>query len=122
MSSFGVGGTKPTSSSRSLRPSDCRDRSRSELLLLSARSAVALDRTTTNLMEHFRRDPSLALQMRLSHCRPAGSPPSANSCLQRPCDAVEALGGRHPTRVFSRAVPDRAPDVAFMFPGQGAHT
>jgi amino acid adenylation domain-containing protein len=124
VSSFGIGGTNahavleeapapaPSGASRPL-----------QLLVLSARSAGALETVTDDLAAHLRQHPETPLadaaftlqvgRRVLSHRRVLVARDAA--------DAAAALSGRDPERLLSRvptADTGRRP-VAFLFPGQG---
>jgi acyl transferase domain-containing protein/acyl carrier protein len=123
VSSFGMGGTnahlvveeaphaKPGSPSRPW-----------QLLLMSAKTETALDATTTNMVRYFEQssegslaDAAFTLQtgrQRFTHRRVV-------ICSQV-ADALAALEGRLPRRVFSAFEENRQRDVVFLFPGQGA--
>lgn len=93
-----------------------------QVLLLSARSQSALDAATANLADHFRRNPDMCLAdaaFTLQEGRRAFSHRRMVVCAST-AEAVEALDARSPARVSTRTAPDRAPEVAFLFPGQGA--
>ncbi len=123
VSSFGLGGTnahvvleeapspQPASPSRPW-----------QLLLLSAKTASALDAATANLLAHLKANPHLNLadaaftlqvgrapfqHRRMLHCRNIG-------------EAILALDTRDSKRVQTQRVATRGRPVVFMFPGQGA--
>jgi phthiocerol/phenolphthiocerol synthesis type-I polyketide synthase E len=93
-----------------------------QLLLLSARTATALERMTTNLAEHLERNPDLDLadvaytlhlgRRALSHRRILVSSDVG--------DAAAALHRLDPKRVASGIEESRDRPVSFLFPGQGA--
>jgi acyl transferase domain-containing protein len=93
-----------------------------QLLLLSARTASALDAATTNFIEHLKANPELDLadaaftlqtgrrvfdHRRMLVCRDAG-------------DAAAALAAGDARRVVTGQGKERERPVVFMFPGQGA--
>jgi len=95
-----------------------------QLVLLSAKTATALESATTNLAKHLRQNPALRLpdvaytlevgrkafaHRRLLVCR-SGEVESAAAALES-CD---------PKQIFTQAVPRGNPSVVFMFPGGGA--
>ncbi len=123
VSSFGIGGTNahlvleeapaPPPAGGPARPS--------QLLLLSAATASALEAATANLVDHLRHRPAddladvaYTLQVgrrvlphrRMVVCRDVG-------------DAVAALGALDPKRVLTRVQERVSRGVAFLFPGQG---
>lgn len=122
VSSFGIGGTnahvileeapaaRPVGKSRS-----------AQLLLLSANSAAALERASTNLAECLSANLELNLAdvaFTLQTGRRAWAHRQMIVCR----DASEAIGtlrGADANRVQRRVANDSAPSVVFMFPGQG---
>jgi phthiocerol/phenolphthiocerol synthesis type-I polyketide synthase E len=125
VSSFGVGGTNahvvleesPThTSTGSSRPF--------KLLVLSAKTPTALERATTNLVEHLTRHPGLDLAD-IAHTLQVGrehfSYRRALIC-RTPDDAIEALGTRDCPRVLTAGPAAHTPLLAFMFPGGGAQS
>jgi iturin family lipopeptide synthetase A len=126
VSSFGVGGTNVHAVLEEAPvPEEIAPTAWSwQLVVISARSAPALDSATRNLAAHLAAAPdanladvSFTLQVgrrafghrRIAVCRDAA-------------DAASALAGLDPKRVFSQASARRDPPVAFVFPGQGAQT
>ena len=125
VSSFGVGGTNAHvvleespahASTGSSRPF--------KLLVLSAKTPTALERATTNLVEHLRHDPGLDLAD-VAHTFQVGrecfSHRRALVCTT-PDDAMGALEARDPLRVLTAGPAGPAPLLAFMFPGGGAQS
>ncbi len=124
VSSFGVGGTNAHAvleEAPALAPREPATEGW-QLLVLSARSAAALDVATGNLAAHLAANPAvnladagLTLQLgrrafghrRIVVCRDAA-------------DAATVLARPDPKRVFSQAPAHPNPPVAFLFPGQGA--
>ncbi len=122
VSSFGIGGTNahlvleeaplimPTPAMRPWH-----------LLLLSAKTASALDQASARLAAHLRANPQLNLadvaytlqvgRRAFDHRRIVISRDAA--------DAAEALESRGPARVWSATRPPEQPAIVFMFPGQG---
>ncbi len=94
-----------------------------QLLVLSARTASALDRATENLAAHVRACPNLNLADEAFTLR-AGRKQFAHRravVVKDAADALAALEAPGQKRLFtqhSRA--DRAPSIFFMFPGGGA--
>ncbi|MCI0491095.1 MAG: condensation domain-containing protein [Blastocatellia bacterium] len=123
ISSFGIGGTNAhvilEEAPRALPSGPFR---RHQLLVLSARTDSALEKQTSNLIQHLQNNPEVnfadvayTLQIgrrafnyrRMLVCRD----------LQDALDAFESQDAR---RVQTRTVESGAKPVAFMFPGQGA--
>jgi amino acid adenylation domain-containing protein len=138
VSSFGIGGTNAhvVLEEAPARVASGPSRQR-QLLLLSARSAGALEALTDRLAGHLEAHPELCLadaahtlqvgRRALSHRRMlvvpdagAGAPAAATAAA---VDAARALRSRDPSRVLTlvreRAERGRRP-VVFLFPGQGA--
>jgi amino acid adenylation domain-containing protein len=123
VSAFGVGGTNAhvvieqapeRSSSRSTRPQ--------HLLVLSARTPAALDQATNNLAAHLKDHPELNLAdvawtlqagRRAFDCRRTVVAGNATEALQ-------SLSSRDRRYVQTRSQPNAAPEVYFLFPGQGS--
>jgi non-ribosomal peptide synthase protein (TIGR01720 family) len=123
VSSFGVGGTNihtileeaPTIGDSG--ESRCR-----QLLLLSAKTASALEMATTNLIEHLKQQPDLKLAD-VAFTLQVGRG-SFNHRRMLVCEdlgqAVKALETRDPQRVVTGSQEPKDRPVAFMFSGQGA--
>ncbi|OAF13571.1 non-ribosomal peptide synthetase [Bradyrhizobium centrolobii] len=121
VSAFGVGGTNAhlVLEQAPERPKTPSTKSK-HLLVLSARSAAALEQATDNLAEHLRSHPELNMSdvawtlqegRREFHCR--------RTVVAGELDeAVRMLSKRE--RVQTRSKPNDAPEVHFMFPGQGS--
>ena len=123
VSAFGVGGTNahvvleeaPLQATKpSSRPQ--------QLLVLSARSAAALDRATDNLAEHFKANPGINLAdaawtlqvgRRQFPCR-------RTIVVRDVPEAMAAISQRDRKRVQTRLRPLEKPEVCFLFPGQGS--
>jgi len=123
VSSFGMGGTNAHLVLEEAPAAVVAGPSRPwHLLLLSARTAAALERMTTNLAEHLERHPELDLadvahtlhlgRRALSHRRILVSRDVG--------DAAAALRQLDPKRVASGVEESRDRPVSFLFPGQGA--
>jgi acyl transferase domain-containing protein/acyl carrier protein len=124
VSSFGIGGTNAhlileeapeRSASGPGRPS--------QLLLLSARSATALEQMTTNLAEHLHAAAEVKLAdvaYTLALGRRSFAQRRTVVC-ESAADAAEALASRDPRRVLSSVQAGSAAPVAFMFSGVGDH-
>ncbi len=123
VSSFGIGGTNahavleeapPLAPSGPARPW--------QLLLVSARTAAALETATGNLARHLAEHPEPPLAdvaYTTQVGRRAFKHRRALVCATRE-DAVEALRSRDPHRLLTLAREDRDRPVAFLFPGQGS--
>ncbi|HZN10409.1 MAG TPA: type I polyketide synthase, partial [Blastocatellia bacterium] len=123
VSSFGVGGTNAHCVLEEAPAGELSSPSRpSQLLLLSAKTATALEAMTRNLSAHLKAHPELNLadvaytlrvgrrefgHRRMLVCRSA----------DEACEALETMDAKH----VQTAQPKLAdPPVVFMFPGQGA--
>ena len=130
VSSFGIGGTNahvvleeapvaPVSKAAGSPTSKSRP---SQLILLSAKTATALDRSTTNLAEHLKQHPELNLAD-VAHTLQVGRREFAHRRMlfcRDTDDAANALASLDPKRVITRVQASDNPPVVFMFPGQGA--
>ena len=123
VSGFGVGGTNAhvvLEEAPAVEPS--RPGRSWQLLVLSAKTSSALDCATANLRDHLKANPDSNLadvaftlqagrrvfdHRRMLVCRDVG-------------DAIKALEGENPKRVFTQQGKVRERPVVFMFPGQGA--
>ena len=123
VSSFGMGGTNAHAVLEEAPPRETSGVSCPwKLLVLSAKTRMALERATTNLVAHFKKTPYLNLadaaytlqvgRKRFSHRRIL--------VCQDLDDAVTALEMPHPQRVVTHYEARTDRPVAFMFPGQGA--
>lgn len=122
VSSLGIGGTNahvvveeppPPPPSGDARPFT--------LLLISAKTAAALDAATRNLSLHLRRDPAPSLAdvgFTLQVGRKALRHRRMLVCRDR-ADAISALDGRAPNRMHGAHPLPKARPVAFLFPGAG---
>lgn len=95
-----------------------------QTLLLSAKTASALESATTNLAAHLRKNPALRLAD-VAYTLEVGRKAFAHRRLfvGRTGDveaAAAALESRDPKQVFTQVVPRGNPSVVFMFPGGGA--
>ena len=123
VSAFGVGGTNAhvileqapaIASERPARPA--------QVLLLSARSAAALDKATADLARFFAEGPDTdfadtAWTMQTGRRSFAYRRAVSANNIQ---DAVRALIKPDPKRVQNRVHSGAAPDISFLFPGQGS--
>lgn len=123
VSAFGVGGTNAhvvleqapeRVSGAAARPS--------QLLVISARSAAALENATDRFADHLRNhsevnfaDAAFTLQIGRKHFDHRRILVSRNAQ-----EAVAALASRDPQRVFTRKVTQKDLAVCFLFPGQGS--
>jgi acyl transferase domain-containing protein len=123
VSAFGIGGTNahviveeapPREASESARPW--------HTLVLSARTATALDAQTVRLAAHLREHPDLNLAdvaYTLQVGRQLFDHRRALACHSID-DAIAALTTGDPRRVATGTLPARPRSVAFLFPGQGS--
>ncbi len=123
VNSLGVGGTNAHLILEEAPPSGPAGPSRAaQLLLLSARSAAAVDEATGRLAGHLAEHPDAVLAD-VAHTLRVGRRAFAHRrmlvCTSAE-DARAALETRDPTRLFTHAAPERRPSVTFMFPGGGA--
>lgn len=122
VSSFGVGGTNAHVVLEEAPPVPVPTPRPAHLLVLSARSAAALDRATNNLAAHLKDHPDIDLgsvAYTLQAGRRAFDHRRTVVCADA-ADAVRALATRDRNRVQSRMVTGEAAPVVFMFPGQGS--
>ncbi|GGO96048.1 type I polyketide synthase [Wenjunlia tyrosinilytica] len=123
VSSFGIGGTNAHVVLEEAPPRGASGPSRAEhLVVVSARSAEALDRARADLAAAFRNavDEALPdLAFTLSVGRRAHAHRQAFVCRTR-AEAVDLLEGARPSAVRSGMHTGDAPRIAFLFPGQGA--
>jgi len=129
VSSFGIGGTNAHLVLEEAPPPTPGGRSRSaQLLVLSARSAAALDRATANLARHLELHPEadlaglagladIACTLQTGRRR---FPHRRTVVVSDRQDAVQALTELDPRRVVTDVQTHRDRPVAFLFPGQGA--
>jgi len=123
VSAFGIGGTNAHVVLEEAPSAHSSGESRpSQLLLLSATTASALDKATANLAEHLKNDPGLNLAD-VAYTLQAGRKAFAHRRMLV-CgelnDAVSALDTLDPGRVVTRYHERSNPPVVFMFPGQGS--
>src|SRR5262249_27982285 len=123
VSSFGVGGTNAHVVLEEPPPAPASSASRPrQLLLLSARTASALDAQAKRLAAFLRARPNVPLAdmaCTLQTGRTAFAHRRAIVCETHE-DAAKALESGDPTRVFSRKTESQDPEIAFLFPGQGS--
>ncbi|HEY3578901.1 MAG TPA: type I polyketide synthase [Pyrinomonadaceae bacterium] len=123
VSSFGIGGTNAHVVLEEAPPLEEPDSSRSsQLLLLSARTAPALEAMTDRLADYLQQNPGVNLAD-VCHTLQVGRK-KFNHRRMLVCrdvaDAWSALVARDPARVLTQAQKPRARGVVFMFSGQGA--
>jgi acyl transferase domain-containing protein/pimeloyl-ACP methyl ester carboxylesterase len=125
VSSFGLGGTNAhvvLEEAPNLEPSA--PARGEQLLVLSAKNPAALDTATTQLLSHFKENPSLNLAD-AAHTLQVGRRHFAHRralVCRDVDDAIKTLEARDAKRVFTyeRDLDAEAPAVVFMFPGQGS--
>ncbi|WP_437852408.1 amino acid adenylation domain-containing protein [Sorangium sp. So ce363] len=123
VSAFGIGGTNahavveeaperaPSGPSR-----------RCQLLVVSAKTSAALERSTDRLAEHLRRAPESSLAdvaFTLQRGRVPFAHRRAVVCAD-PASGAAYLDRRDPARVVTQVAGRRPPEVVFLFPGTGA--
>ena len=123
VSSFGIGGTnahvilqEAPELPRVLAPRTA------EMLVISARSATALDAATHRLAAHLKLHPHLPLQD-VAYTLQVGRKAFSHRRVLVATgvdDALQALESLDPKRVFTQYQEQRNPSVVFLFPGQGA--
>ncbi len=127
VSAFGIGGTNAHVVLEEAPPADAprpADRRPWRLLVLSARTAPALDEAARRLAGHLRQRPDPGLRD-VSHTLLAGRrtfPHRLALVARDAADAAAALEGAEPARLSLAVDPvePRERPVAFLFPGQGA--
>ncbi len=128
VSSFGFGGTNahvileesPLASSLAFAPNH--QAPRPQLLLLSAKTATALDKATTNLATYLQQHPDLDLND-VAHTLAVGRSEFNYRRMAIAPDlpeAIEILQSQANTRVFSNQGTIQSQQVVFMFSGQGS--
>ena len=123
VSSFGIGGTNAHVILEEAPVSEPSTSSLSwQLLVLSAKTASALETATANLVQHLKQHPNLNLaDVAYTQCvgRRAFDYRRIMVCHNLD-DAVKVLEPLDPQQVFTHYTEPCARQVAFMFPGQGA--
>ena len=123
VSSFGIGGTnvhlvlEEAPVEEPSEPSGA-----SQVLVLSARTAGALERSTENLARHLERHPGLDLAD-VAYTLQVGRRGFAHRRMvvcRDPADALAVLASRDGQRVFSSVEEPRRRPVVFLFSGQGS--
>ncbi|HET7228485.1 MAG TPA: amino acid adenylation domain-containing protein [Longimicrobium sp.] len=124
VSSFGIGGTNAhvvLEEAPARRPSE--PAREWQLIPLSARTPRALDAAAERLAAHLRDHPDQPLAD-VAWTLQAGRKAFEHRRVVVACDhlqAAEILESRAPDRVFTARAPERAREVAFIFPGLGNH-
>ncbi|AUX22495.1 peptide synthetase [Sorangium cellulosum] len=93
-----------------------------QLLVLSARTGAALEKSTDRLAEHLRRSPERSLAD-VAFTLQQGRVPFAHRravVCSSPALAEDRLARRDPAHVVSQVAGRRPPEVVFVFPGAGA--
>nr|WP_236117183.1 type I polyketide synthase [Hassalia byssoidea] len=123
VSSFGIGGTN---AHVILEEAPVAEPSFSscpwQLLVLSAKTASALETATANLVQHLKQHPDLNLAD-VAYTQRVGRRTFEHRRIvvcQNLDDAVKVLEPPDPQRVFTKFTEPSGREVAFMFPGQGA--
>ncbi|MGZ9153224.1 MAG: SDR family NAD(P)-dependent oxidoreductase [Candidatus Binatia bacterium] len=123
VSSFGVGGTNAHAILEEAPAVEASGPSRPwQLILLSAKSATALEAATTNLADHLKQHADIDLgdvAFTLQVGRKSFNHRRALVC-QDLADVVQTIGSRDPTRIATWASEMSDGTAAFMFPGQGS--
>jgi amino acid adenylation domain-containing protein len=123
VSSFGIGGTNAHAVLEEAPPAPAAAPARGlELLVLSARSAAALDAATGNLARHLEENPGLDLAdvaYTLETGRRAFGHRRMLVCRDT-ADAAAALTARDPRRLLGGVAAERERPIVFLLPGQGA--
>jgi phthiocerol/phenolphthiocerol synthesis type-I polyketide synthase E len=122
VSSFGIGGTNAHVVLEEARPVHSGAESRSnQLLILSARTELALDHLTRNLLSYLRQSDSAPLAdvaYTLQVGRKVFDHRRTLACRDRQ-DAIRCLESLDPHRVFTLNSESEDRPVVFLFPGQG---
>ena len=125
VSSLGIGGTNAHVILEEAPTLPATDSSRPQhLLVLSAKTASALETATDNLALYLQQHPDLNLAD-VAYTLQIGRRGFAHRRIltcESGEDAVEALQGRDPQRIFSQSAGTEtsAPEIVFMFSGQGS--
>ena len=123
VSSFGIGGTNAHVIVEEAPSNDSISACRPwQLVLLSAKTATALETAADDLGKYLQKHDSVNLAD-VAHTLQVGRAPFAHRCLvvaESVADTTEALQGRHTRAIASSVVPREACRVAFLFPGQGS--
>lgn len=121
VSAFGIGGTNAHVILEEAPPRESDDNYRtSQLLLLSARTSIALESATVNLVQHLKQNPQLNLAD-VAYTLQAGRRAFRHrrmALCHELNEAASALETLHPRRVLTGQAP-RERSIVFMFSGQG---
>ena len=123
VSAFGVGGTNAHVVLEQAPERHSSPSARSNhLLVLSARSPAALDQATDNLAAHLKSHPDLNLAdvAWTLQVGPAGVRLPPRVVAGNVTEAIRSLSKRDREHVQTRLQPNDAPEVYFLFPGQGS--
>ncbi|XXX82517.1 amino acid adenylation domain-containing protein [Sorangium sp. So ce134] len=123
VSAFGIGGTNAHAVlEEAPAPAPSGPSRRLQLLVVSAKTRAALEKSTDRLAEHLRRAPEGSLPdvaFTLQRGRVPFAHRRAVVCAD-PASGAACLDRRDPARVVTRAAGRRPPEVVFLFPGAGA--
>ena len=123
VSSFGIGGTNAHVIVEEAPSNDSISACRPwQLVLLSAKTATALETAADNLGGYLQKHDSVSLAD-VAHTLQVGRAPFARRCFvveKTVADTAEALQHRHSKSLPNSIVPREACRVAFLFPGQGS--
>jgi amino acid adenylation domain-containing protein len=123
VSSFGVGGTNAhVVLEEAPEPQPAKQGRAIQLLVLSARTANALDNAAHNLARHLKQNPETCLAD-AAYTLQVGRKQFAHRLAvvcRTPEAAVAGLERRSDGRFISGVAPESSPAAVFMFPGQGA--
>lgn len=123
VTALGAGGTNAHVILEEAPPSPQTTESRGwHMLLLSAKTANALNAMTQNLAEHLKKHPGIDLAdvaYTLAVGRKGLDHRRLLICKDRQ-DAIQSLETKDSKKVFTQALPKANPSVVFMFPGGGA--
>ncbi|HEY1351600.1 MAG TPA: type I polyketide synthase, partial [Ktedonobacteraceae bacterium] len=124
VSSFGIGGTNAhVIVAQAPEPPASAPAHPWQILVLSARTAHALEQRASDLAAFLRRHPQSALADVAYTCQVGRSAFEQRLvCVcQQSAEAATLLESRPPERVFTRSEERSARPLALLFPGQGAH-
>ncbi|HUK92178.1 MAG TPA: beta-ketoacyl synthase N-terminal-like domain-containing protein, partial [Blastocatellia bacterium] len=123
VSSFGIGGTNAhVILEEAPAPRRINNSRGWQLLLLSARTAQALDRVTSDFLSYLEHNPEIDLSD-VAHTLQVGRSAFNHRRMfvsSGNQDAIDALRNQDANRVVTTTCEGHVPSVVFMFPGQGA--